>query len=43
MMPILVNVLQGRKALPGGKWKLPNAVGWFCDIVRIYPLGVLVL
>lgn len=33
-MPILVNCLQGRKALPERKWKLPTAIGWFADIVR---------
>ncbi|KAJ6113388.1 hypothetical protein N7523_006705 [Penicillium sp. IBT 18751x] len=35
MMPILVNCLQGRNALPERKWKLPRAVGWFCDIVSL--------
>lgn len=34
-MPILVNCLQGRKALPKGKWKLPSALGWVADIVSI--------
>ncbi|KAJ5141720.1 hypothetical protein N7526_002715 [Penicillium atrosanguineum] len=35
MMPILINCLQGRNALPERKWKLPKAVGWFCDIVSL--------
>jgi hypothetical protein len=39
MMPILVNCLQGRNALPERKWKLPNAVGWFADMVRLNLLG----
>ncbi|KAJ5980553.1 hypothetical protein N7481_007851 [Penicillium waksmanii] len=34
-MPILVNCLQGRKALPKGSWKLPNALGWIADIVAL--------
>ncbi|KAJ5242036.1 uncharacterized protein N7469_000363 [Penicillium citrinum] len=34
-MPILVNCLQGRKALPKGKWKLPNVLGWIADIVAL--------
>ncbi|KAF7177489.1 hypothetical protein CNMCM7691_005742 [Aspergillus felis] len=32
-MPILVNCLQGRRALPEGKWKLPNPVG--CDKISL--------
>ncbi|OQD75810.1 hypothetical protein PENDEC_c006G01890 [Penicillium decumbens] len=35
MMPILVNCLQGRRALPERKWKLPSAVGWFVDMVSL--------
>ncbi|KAJ5825375.1 hypothetical protein N7474_002513 [Penicillium riverlandense] len=34
-IPIAINCLQGRKALPPGKWKLPNAVGWVVDIVAL--------
>ncbi|KAJ5166280.1 uncharacterized protein N7482_005061 [Penicillium canariense] len=34
-MPILVNCLQGRRALPERKWKLPTAVGWFADIISL--------
>lgn len=32
-MPILVNCLQGRRALPERKWKMPNAIGWAADMV----------
>jgi amino acid transporter len=35
-MPILVNCLQGRKALPERPWKLPNAVGWVADMVSLF-------
>ncbi|KAK4907895.1 hypothetical protein LTR66_017606, partial [Elasticomyces elasticus] len=34
-IPIAVNCLQGRNSLPERKWKLPNAVGWFVDIVAL--------
>ncbi|KAJ5908278.1 hypothetical protein N7495_000960 [Penicillium taxi] len=34
-IPILVNILQGRRALPDRKFKLPNAVGWFVDLVSL--------
>ncbi|OJI96686.1 hypothetical protein ASPVEDRAFT_78444 [Aspergillus versicolor CBS 583.65] len=34
-MPILVNCLQGRKALPERPWKLPNAVGWVADMISL--------
>ncbi|KAJ5783973.1 uncharacterized protein N7518_009650 [Penicillium psychrosexuale] len=34
-IPIAINCLQGRKSLPERKWKLPNAVGWFVDIVAL--------
>ncbi|KAJ6002988.1 hypothetical protein N7451_005535 [Penicillium sp. IBT 35674x] len=34
-IPILINCLQGRNALPERKWKLPRAVGWFTDIVSL--------
>ena len=32
-MPILVNCLQGRRALPERKWKIPNTIGWVIDMV----------
>ncbi|KAL2867748.1 amino acid/polyamine transporter I [Aspergillus lucknowensis] len=35
MMPILVNCLQGRNALPERKWKLPRRVGWIADIISL--------
>lgn len=35
-MPILVNCLQGRKALPERPWKLPNVVGWVADMVSLF-------
>ncbi|CAG8187996.1 unnamed protein product [Penicillium olsonii] len=34
-IPIAINCLQGRNSLPERKWKLPNAVGWFADIVAL--------
>ncbi|KAL4919628.1 amino acid/polyamine transporter I [Aspergillus aurantiobrunneus] len=35
MMPILVNCLQGRNALPERKWNIPRAFGWIADIVSL--------
>ncbi|KAI9374179.1 amino acid/polyamine transporter I [Aspergillus egyptiacus] len=35
MMPILVNCLQGRNALPERKWNLPRALGWIADSVSL--------
>lgn len=35
-MPIAVNCLRGRKTLPDRKWKVPSAVGWVIDIVRLF-------
>lgn len=34
-MPILVNCLQGRRALPERKWRLPNAIGWGVDMIAL--------
>ncbi|KAJ5263374.1 hypothetical protein N7478_010979 [Penicillium angulare] len=34
-LPILVNCLQGRNALPERKWKLPRVVGWIADIISL--------
>ncbi|KAJ5865405.1 Amino acid/polyamine transporter I [Penicillium soppii] len=34
-IPIAINCLQGRRSLPERKWKLPNAVGWFADLVGL--------
>ncbi|KAJ5504996.1 Amino acid/polyamine transporter I [Penicillium fimorum] len=34
-IPIAINCLQGRKCLPERKWKLPNALGWFVDLVAL--------
>ncbi|KAJ5822612.1 Amino acid/polyamine transporter I [Penicillium robsamsonii] len=34
-IPIAINCLQGRNCLPERKWKLPNAVGWFVDLVAL--------
>ncbi|CAG8301698.1 unnamed protein product [Penicillium salamii] len=34
-IPIAINCLQGRNSLPERKWKLPNAVGWFADMVAL--------
>ncbi|KAI2787256.1 hypothetical protein POX_f07619 [Penicillium oxalicum] len=34
-MPILVNCLQGRRALPERKWKIPNTIGWVIDMVSL--------
>lgn len=38
-MPILVNCLKGRKALPERPWKLPNAVGRAADMVSLSYIG----
>ncbi|KAL4993947.1 amino acid/polyamine transporter I [Aspergillus recurvatus] len=35
MMPILVNCLQGRNALPERKWTIPRTLGWIADIVSL--------
>ncbi|RMZ37662.1 hypothetical protein CA14_004545 [Aspergillus flavus] len=35
MMPILVNCLQGRNALPERKWNIPRTLGWTADIVSL--------
>ncbi|KAL4908145.1 hypothetical protein BDW74DRAFT_165988 [Aspergillus multicolor] len=35
MMPILVNCLQGRRALPERKWNLLRALGWIADIIAL--------
>ncbi|KAJ5092463.1 hypothetical protein NUU61_007333 [Penicillium alfredii] len=34
-MPIAINCLQGRKALPDRKWKLPSAIGWIADLIAL--------
>ncbi|CRL21678.1 Amino acid/polyamine transporter I [Penicillium camemberti] len=34
-IPIAINCLQGRRSLPERKWKLPNALGWFVDLVAL--------
>lgn len=34
-MPIAVNFLQGRNALPDRKWKLPNWFGWTADCISL--------
>lgn len=37
-IPILINCLRGRNALPERKWKLPRTIGWMADIVSVEPL-----
>ncbi|KAJ5722217.1 hypothetical protein N7488_000252, partial [Penicillium malachiteum] len=34
-IPIFINCLQGRNALPERSWKLPSLVGWIADIVSL--------
>lgn len=34
-MPIAVNFLQGRNALPDRKWKLPRWFGWTADCISL--------
>ncbi|OAA50569.1 amino acid permease [Metarhizium rileyi] len=34
-MPIAVNFLQGRNALPDRKWKLPRWLGWLADCISL--------
>ncbi|KAJ9486385.1 hypothetical protein VN97_g6953 [Penicillium thymicola] len=34
-IPIAINCLQGRRSLPERKWKLPNTLGWFVDLVAL--------
>lgn len=34
VIPITVNCLRGRNMLPERSFVLPNAVGWFANIVR---------
>ncbi|KAJ5394448.1 Amino acid/polyamine transporter I [Penicillium crustosum] len=34
-IPIAINCLQGRRSLPERRWKLPNALGWFVDLVAL--------
>ncbi|XWX00452.1 hypothetical protein V2A60_008472 [Cordyceps javanica] len=39
-MPIAVNCLQGRRALPDREWKLPTWLGWTCDIIALSYIGI---
>ncbi|KAJ3499698.1 hypothetical protein NLG97_g151 [Lecanicillium saksenae] len=39
-MPIAVNCLQGRRALPDRDWKLPMWLGWTCDIVALSYIAI---
>ncbi|KAJ6783026.1 hypothetical protein PWT90_01848 [Aphanocladium album] len=39
-IPIAVNCLQGRKALPDRDWKLPTWLGWTCDIIALSYIAI---
>ncbi|KAJ4152752.1 hypothetical protein LMH87_009273 [Akanthomyces muscarius] len=39
-MPIAVNCLQGRRALPDRDWKLPTWLGWTCDIIALSYIAI---
>lgn len=39
-MPIAVNCLQGRRALPDRDWKLPSWLGWTCDLIALSYIAI---